>query len=63
MVGNISGEVDLSNRVLDTQKVPVDEDMQYTVFVSYVRGVRCNRSLPLKNDNCIFLRGLVIYLF
>ena len=36
MVGNISGEVDLSNRVLDTQKVPVDEDMQYTVFVSYV---------------------------
>ena len=36
MVGNTSGEVDFSNRVLDTQKVPVDEDMQYTVFVSYV---------------------------
>ena len=26
-------EVDLSNRVLDAQKVPVDEDMQYTLFV------------------------------
>ena len=34
--GNTSGEADLSNRVVDTQKVPVDEDMQYSVFVSYV---------------------------
>ena len=34
--GNTSGEADLSNRVVDTQKVPVDEDMQYAVFVSYV---------------------------
>ena len=29
-------EVNLSNRVVDTQKVPVDEDMQYAVSVSYV---------------------------
>jgi len=36
VAGNTSGEADLSNRVVDTQKVPVDEDMQYTVFVSYV---------------------------
>ena len=28
MVGNTSGEVDFSNSVLDTQKAPVDEDMQ-----------------------------------
>ena len=34
--GNISGESDMSNRVADQHKVDVDEDMQYTVFVSYV---------------------------
>jgi len=34
--GNISGEADLSNRIVDTQKVLVDEDMQFAVFVSYV---------------------------
>ena len=26
----------MSNRVSDTHKFPVDEDMQYAVFVSYV---------------------------
>ena len=34
--GNNSGEADLSNRVADSHKLPVDEDMQYSVFVSYV---------------------------
>jgi len=34
--GNISGEADMSNRIVDTQKVLVDEDMQFAVFVSYV---------------------------
>jgi len=34
--GNTSGEADMSNRVADQQKVAVDEDMQYAVFVSYV---------------------------
>ena len=34
--GNISGDADLSNRIVDTQKVLVDEDMQFAVFVSYV---------------------------
>jgi len=34
--GNTSGESDMSNRVADQHKVNVDEDMQYTVFVSYV---------------------------
>merc|ERR1719228_3084504 len=34
--GNLSGEADMSNRVSDTHKFPVDEDMQYAVFVSYV---------------------------
>ena len=29
-------DADLSSRVTDTQKVAVDEDMQYAVFVSYV---------------------------
>ena len=33
---NTSGEADLSNRVVDQQKVLVDEDMHYAVFVSYV---------------------------
>ena len=34
--GNISGEADTSNRVLDHHKVNVDDDMQYAIFVSYV---------------------------
>eukprot|EP00092_Neocalanus_flemingeri_P041223 GFUD01044883.1.p1 GENE.GFUD01044883.1~~GFUD01044883.1.p1 ORF type:complete len:890 (-),score=276.71 GFUD01044883.1:140-2809(-) len=34
--GNTSGESNLSNREVDTQKVTADEDMQYAVFVSYV---------------------------
>lgn len=34
--GNTSGEVDTSNRVVDHHKIPVDEDMQYAIFVSYV---------------------------
>ena len=29
-------EADMSNRVSDTHKFPVDEDMQYAVFISYV---------------------------
>ena len=29
-------EVSLSDRVVDTQKVPVDENMMYAVYVSYV---------------------------
>ena len=34
--GNLSGDADTSNRVMDTHKYSVDEDMQYAVFVSYV---------------------------
>ena len=34
--GNLSGDADMSNRVADSHKFPVDEDMQYAVFVSYV---------------------------
>lgn len=34
--GNHSGEADMSNRISDDHKFPVDEDMQYSVFVSYV---------------------------
>jgi len=34
--GNTSGDSDVSNRVVDQKKVAVDEDMQYSVFVSYV---------------------------
>jgi len=33
---NMSGESDVSERLTDSQKVGVDEDMQYAVFVSYV---------------------------
>ena len=33
---NMSGESDVSERFTDSQKVGVDEDMQYAVFVSYV---------------------------
>ena len=33
---NTSGEADTSNRVVDHHKIPVDEDMQYAIFVSYV---------------------------
>ena len=53
MVGNTSGEVDFSNRVLDTQKVPVDEDMQYTVFViynNYKRNLLDNPKLDMVTD-------------
>jgi len=34
--GNTSGDSDVSNRVVDQHRVTVDEDMQYSVFVSYV---------------------------
>ena len=33
---NVSGKSDLSSRSVDGNKVTVDEDMQYAVFVSYV---------------------------
>ena len=33
---NNSSDADMSGRISDTHKFPVDEDMQYAVFVSYV---------------------------